>query len=45
MDTAALKQAVCDRVDELADRLLDASHQIHAHPELNYQEHFASVKV
>jgi len=41
MDTAALKQAVCDRVDELADRLLDASHQIHAHPELNYEEHFA----
>ena len=25
----------------LADRLLDASHQIHAHPELNYEEHFA----
>ena len=41
MDTAALKHAVCDRVDELADRLLDASHQIHAHPELNYEEHFA----
>lgn len=41
MDTATLKQAVCDRVDELADRLLDASHQIHAHPELNYEEHFA----
>lgn len=41
MDTAALKQAVCDRVDELADRLIDASHQIHAHPELNYEEHFA----
>ena len=41
MDTAALKLAVCDRVDELADRLLDASHQIHAHPELNFEEHFA----
>ncbi len=41
MDTAELKQAVCDRVDELADRLIDASHQIHAHPELNYEEHFA----
>ena len=41
MDTAALKQAVCDRVDELADRLIDASHQIHAHPELNFEEHFA----
>jgi len=37
----ALKQAVCQRVDELADVLIDASHQIHQHPELNYQEHFA----
>ena len=37
----ALKQAVCDRVDELADQLIDASHQIHAHPELNFEEHFA----
>jgi hypothetical protein len=41
IDTEALKQAVCDRVDELADTLIDASHQIHAHPELNFQEHFA----
>ena len=39
--TDALKQAVCDRVDELADQLIDASHQIHAHPELNFQEKFA----
>ena len=37
----ALKQAVCDRVDELPDQLIDASHQIHAHPELNFEEHFA----
>lgn len=36
-----LKQRACARVDELADVLLDASHQIHAHPELNYEEHFA----
>jgi len=41
MDAAGLKQAVCDRVDELAERLIDASHQIHAHPELNFAEHFA----
>lgn len=40
-DAEALKQAVCDRVDQLADVLVDASHQIHAHPELNYEEHFA----
>jgi amidohydrolase len=36
-----LKQRVCDEVDRLADRLVDASHQIHEHPELNYSEVFA----
>jgi amidohydrolase len=36
-----LKTRVCAEVDRLADRLIDASHQIHAHPELNYQEVFA----
>jgi len=40
-DSEALKEAVCSRIDELADQLIDASHQIHAHPELNFQEHFA----
>jgi len=32
MDIEALKQAVCDRVDEIAPRLLATSHDIHAHP-------------
>lgn len=41
MDTAALRQAVCDRVDELADTLIDLSHRIHAHPELNFEERYA----
>ena len=41
MDNEALKQAVCDRVDEIAPRLIAASHDIHAHPELNYEEHHA----
>lgn len=41
MDVTALKAAVCARVDELADRLVDASHQIHSRPELNYEERFA----
>lgn len=41
MDIEGLKQAVCARVDDLADELTDASHQIHARPELNFQEHFA----
>jgi amidohydrolase len=36
-----LKQTACDRIDALAPMLIDASHQIHAHPELNYEEHFA----
>ncbi|MCB1000079.1 MAG: M20 family metallopeptidase [Acidimicrobiales bacterium] len=40
-DIDDLKRRVCDEVDRLADRLIDASHQIHAHPELNYQEVFA----
>ncbi len=41
MSVEELKQAVCDRVDELADELIHASHEIHAHPELNFQERFA----
>ncbi len=41
MDVEALKQAVCDRVDALAPRLVHASRAIHAHPELNYEEHYA----
>ncbi len=36
-----LKARVCAEVDRLADRLVDTSRQIHAHPELNYQEVFA----
>jgi amidohydrolase len=40
-DIDGLKRRVCAEVDRLADRLIDASHQIHAHPELNYEEVFA----
>ncbi len=36
-----LKNAVCAEVDRLAPQLLQASHDIHAHPELNFEEHFA----
>ena len=39
--TEALKGRVCAEVDRLADRLIDASHQIHEHPELNFEEVFA----
>jgi amidohydrolase len=41
MDVSAMKSAVCERIDEVADRLVDASHRIHANPELNYEERFA----
>jgi amidohydrolase len=41
MDVEALKIAVCAEVDRLSNQLLDASHEIHAHPELNFEEHFA----
>lgn len=41
MDIDRLKQEVCDRVDSIADRLIDASHRIHANPELNFEEHHA----
>ncbi|MCU1389054.1 MAG: amidohydrolase [Ilumatobacteraceae bacterium] len=40
-DIESIKQMVCAEVDRLAPQLLDASHQIHANPELNFQEHFA----
>ncbi len=39
--TAALKQIACDRVDELAQPLIDVSRDIHAHPELAFAEHHA----
>jgi amidohydrolase len=38
---ADAKRRACGEVDRLADRLIDASHQIHANPELNFQEVFA----
>ena len=41
MDAESLKAAVCAEVDRLADQLVHASHEIHAHPELNFAEHFA----
>jgi len=41
MDIEALKQAVCERVDALAPRLVHASRAIHANPELGYEERFA----
>ncbi|HEX7096547.1 MAG TPA: M20 family metallopeptidase [Acidimicrobiales bacterium] len=41
MDVAKLKQQVIDDIERRADRLLEVSHEIHAHPELGFEEHFA----
>jgi amidohydrolase len=37
-----LKDAACSRIDSVAAELVSVSHQIHAHPEQNHQEFFAS---
>lgn len=40
-DLAAMKRDVVAEIDRLAPLLLEISHDIHAHPELNYEEHHA----
>ena len=40
-DLASVKDRLAQEVDKRAEVLIDASHQIHAHPELCYEEHFA----
>jgi amidohydrolase len=39
----ALKQAVREAIDARAERLLAVSHEIHAHPELAFEEHRAAA--
>ena len=41
IDIAEIKQKVCQDIDNRAADLIEISHQIHQHPELNYQEKFA----
>ena len=41
IDIAKIKQQVCLDIDNRAADLISISHEIHAHPELNYQEKFA----
>ncbi|MCB9372657.1 MAG: M20 family metallopeptidase [Microthrixaceae bacterium] len=41
MDLATAKRRVVEEVDRRADLLVDASHQLHDHPELAFEEHFA----
>jgi amidohydrolase len=40
-DLARVKERLAAEVDKRADVLLDASHEIHAHPELCFEERFA----
>ena len=37
-DITELKSEIMLRVDQLAEQLLDISHDIHSHPETNYEE-------
>lgn len=41
MNLEDAKARLCDEVDKRADALIAVSHQIHEHPELGYEEHFA----
>ncbi|HMQ25253.1 MAG TPA: hypothetical protein PKA98_04655, partial [Acidimicrobiales bacterium] len=41
MDLATAKERIVAEVDRRADLLVDASHQLHANPELAFEEHFA----
>jgi len=41
MDVLDAKQQVRAEIDRLTPTLLEISHEIHAHPELNFEEHFA----
>ena len=41
VDLEDVKRRIADEIDRRADQLLDVSHQIHQHPELNFEEHFA----
>src|SRR3546814_5593393 len=41
MDLAAVKHRMAQEVDRRAALLIEVSHRIHAHPELNFEEHHA----
>src|SRR5688572_13542256 len=41
MDRETAKKTVIAEIDRRADDLIGISHEIHAHPELAYEEHFA----
>ena len=37
-----LQRAICERIDNLSDQLLEVSHSIHANPELAFKEFHAA---
>jgi len=41
IDVVEMKKQVCQDIDQRASDLIEISHQIHKHPELNFEEHFA----
>ncbi|MSO58790.1 MAG: M20 family peptidase [Ilumatobacteraceae bacterium] len=44
-DVEILKQQACAVVDLMATELIEISHDIHDHPELNFQEHYAAERL
>jgi amidohydrolase len=41
-EVTRLKQEACERIDSVAQELVEISHEIHAHPEQNFEEFFAA---
>ncbi len=44
-DAEDLKQKACSVIDSLASELVEISHDIHDHPELNFEEHYAAERL
>ena len=44
-DLEARKREVCDTIDGIREGLIEASREIHARPELAFEEHFASERL
>lgn len=42
VDVSRMKDRVCEVIDAIASELVEVSHDIHAHPEQNFEEVFAS---
>jgi amidohydrolase len=45
VDASTLKERMCERIDALAETLLEVSHDIHAHPELCFEERYAHQRL